>query len=123
MLKSCFCLKILTDLKFGYSQLDVPEIENKTKQNPKQRTAICIVKIFLVREVAISAFHLRGHWLNVSGGVVFHAENAVYAGRSITLKIICVFFRVCVCFHTEESWILDGSFIVISEMMLHGVAK
>lgn len=47
----------------------------------------------------------------------------VYVGRSITLKIIHVFFNVCVCFPTEEGWILDDGFIVISEMLLNGVAK
>ena len=39
------------------------------------------------------------------------------------LKIIHVAFNVCMRFPTEESWILDDGFIVISEMMLNGVAK
>lgn len=55
--------------------------------------------------------------------MVFHAENVEYVGRSIRLKIIHVTFNVCVCFPTEESWILDDGFFVISEMMLNGVAK
>lgn len=55
--------------------------------------------------------------------MVFHTENVEYVGRSIMLKIIHFSFNVCVCFPTEDIWILGDGFIVISEMMLNEAAK
>lgn len=68
---------------------------------------------------------MRGHWLTLPlEEWSLHAANVEYVGRSTALKIIYVAFNVSVCaFPTEESWILDDDFIVISETMLDGVAK
>lgn len=98
---------------------DVPEIENQTKPKPANSNMHCL-DLPCQRSINLGPSFERtlAECLWRSG----LSRWNMYGGRSIMLKIIYVFFNVSVC-PTEESWILDDGLIVISEMMLSGVAK